>query len=1746
MTLYRSIVNSGRSNNPPVKHQQRPTKKPKTIKPELRDKSKYNHVISTTESTAPDDTDQYLGKVPYNPEGSRLFLYDSNGTSDSFWDSSIIGVDDEVSASVFLQCVDSNPRDTLQPYRRKIFPCTKPRNPPPAVGDVKTQQTDGKASIRPDVSVDTELHAHEDMCQHKQCDQNTGKEVDVTLKTLSMLDDTVFLDDTPGNESSMTIDLQALKEEVDRANDLSTARLELLERPSLIPSQRKFSMELKCNSQITETIVENKISHRTSEFVAQMSASLSSAPSYHQGIIPEVGPLALNMSNSGVERKNSHKTIWQRLFRRSSKSASKDSEELSKINSKSRTFGSTSPSLEVTTQKTLNTFKSHSNNTRNAKQDARYNPPSPFEVAKAQRSGLKEEIVPMASKGNQTDFRTKKRKFSKANRMHASSESPHLVQWQSLSKEGSLFSVNPKEGNRQNSKELATIKSGNLEQNTSKVISVEVSNSSIASADSDLVCFVQVAKTISVENSPPKSAKKAYEEKEAYNTQKTILPTSCVKEGEGVREGCTKRAESRRTNLEIKAPCVSAISPPTNCVDTTDEDDPFASDHFSSVFSAKDSLDLCTWVEKPTHFKISEDKTISRKSEPVTAAGSIAPFPLEETRIPEKLHPKDSLDMYVLGDVDPVEKKPFKNEVKFLLRRKKTKLVQEKKEVPAIDCPQLLLQPQQQQLQQNMDFASAIEELAAQFQQLKRQNSSVVESRAFSGENKWGEGEDGNGTEYGFYNENEDSVFLDQNRPASEPPPEIVPNSHGQESVINEELMSFPQVRVFITSPDSITHTPVEESSHNSPTIEQTSSPTDAPPQLVIISPYSTDGSNHPSVVGPVPTFPMNEANLGAFYCVLPNQSDKQNQVPNSSPDLAFHSLQYGSVMHPAGVRIPTFPIVTEPHLHSLEVPQQVVFLNPMEMSPSSPDPNINELPSIQMQDPPTSDFISPVIQFESQNFRPIQDSNYAASGEDSLEYILPENCNKFQEVLANSGQNLLECIQSELITNNQKNTEISNRSLKFGEVVPCICTLNPSSNLISPNPSALIMEQGLIGDKQEKMFRSENTISGEAATQRSNLEKTKATHPTLTHSYSLENNRHSDDPEIRTKDLKHNILTTNLSYGQALPLFALNTTMSTTTASADLHFPPDTAFISDNQVRKAGECSRQASSPSEKGSCTEIEVIGIDDEANTSEGERCKVGQSAVLIEKISDSLVSFLELHSTTRHSLCDTSTKKEIPDQEDFNFVSSMTQNIRCNRKADYEVSISVSGNSQTDLKVRLGSVTLTQEGQYEDRSVATPPQRESSRCGNTGEVEQLRSAEEDTLWVPSSKSIIDSEVQSETLKINASTISGGDFEEPVVSSSGPKLCQEQNNPPDKNLDGNEYSPVSETEVLEIPLNVATNRNSCYFLNRDGLSLSTDSKQRETGEYSDVSGFQNVMVTSKVSPAAAPSSTFQALNVEVKANPAWLCQGMFVRAVKTRNEGGYMEKRSRTGENESISSGPFIFHEEIRNQSIPSIKINHSDEVDSRKTKDGRFILDCSMDVLQPSKVKREESDVIDHLGFISIEDQNGPIQGPTTRTLRRDSNFIQRESNIPLRTYFRSTLQTTLDCSGNGAHTMNSQDLAAKIENVGRQNDVKLNEQIQVLENNGPVEEIRPKPRKLVNLPASSTPDSSRKQKLSPTSAQEMPALIFVPGTRLPTELMKLYDSKTDHPSGWCIMPLPVYRTQHALYAAYAQNFSGFKV
>lgn len=1716
--LSRSSGNSWHFKIPPVKSQPHPTKIPKIFKSKMGEKLTHNRVIPTIKCPDPNDTNQCPRKAHPNPKGTRLFLYVPNGPYDSLRDSSITDVNNEMPASVPPQCVDSNPRDTLQLYRRGSCACTKPQNLPPAVDDVKAQQTDGKAGIRQGVSFATKSPAPDDRSQRKQSDQNTIKEEDVMLKTLAMLDDTVFMDDTPGNESSMTINLEVLTEEVDSDNRLLTTGLELLKRSSIIPSERKSSMELKCNSQI----VANKTTRRTSEFVEQMSTSLSYAQSYHQGIIPEVGPLTLNMSNSSMERpipaKKNHKTIWQRLFRRNSKSASKDLEELSRINSKSRTLRSTSPSLEVVTQKTLNSFKTQSNNTWNAKQNAFYNPPEPFEIAKPQESHLKGEIVHVASKGNQTDFMTTRGKFSKKNKIRASPEPPHLVAWQSSSKERALPSVTPKEGNRQNSLELTTMSPERVEGNTSKVISVEVSNSSIASADTDPICFVQVAKSVSAENSQSKLCKMVHEEKGTCNTQKTILSTSQVGE-----VGCSKRDECRRANLEIKAPCVSTITPPTNCVDTTDEDDPFASDHFSSVFSTKDSLDLCTWVEKPTHFKILEDKPVSRKTEPVTAAGSILPLLLEEeeARCPKKLHPKDSLDMYVLDDVDPAKKKPFKNEVKFLLKKKKTKLIQKETKVPSVDDPQVLPQLQQKP-KQNMGFVDAVEELAAQFQQLKRQNSNILENRAALEGNKLGEEEDGNITELNFYAENDDSIFSDQNRPASEPPPDLASDLHGQQDVANEELTNFPKVRVFITSPDSLTHNPVEESSHNSPSIDQ-ASPTDAPPQFVIISPYSTDTPNHPSVVGPVPTFPISRPNLEAFYCVLPNQSEKQHQLFNSSSNFALHSMQCGSVMYPSGVGITTSPFHTESHLHSPELPQQVLFLNPVEMSPCSPACDINELPSIQMQNLPACNFLSPGTQFECPNCRPNHGSNHPAFPGGPAEYVLPVNHDNFPKG----------CIKSELITNNQKYSEISSRTTEGVEFVPFLCTLNTSSNVISPNSSALIMEHGFVCNKQDRFPSSETVISEGTAPQVNILDKAKGTHPIHAHACSLEKNRPSDDADRMTNYLERNVVTTGC---------ALKTPLSTTTGSIDTHFIPDAVVMSGNQVGSPRECSRQTSSPSEKGSCTEIEVIGIDDEASTDDPEHCEVDQSAVLIEKISDSLVSFLELHSTTRHSRCNAGIKKEAPGREVFSFVPNITQNMRCNRQADYEVSISVGGNSQADLKVRLGSMTLTQKSQNEDHSVATPPQKQITKCGNSSEGEQLRSADEDTLLVPSSKSIGDSEVQSETLKLNASTISGGEFDEPVASNSVSKVSPEHDNQINKNLDGKEDSPVPETEALEVPLNVATNRNSCDIFNRDGILLSTDSKHQGPGEHFDVSEFQNVRIALKDPPSAAPSSTFKALNVEVKANPAWLCQSMFVRAVKIRKESGHIEEGSGAGENESISPASFIYHEEVRNQSIPSIKINHSDHEDSEKTKDCRLILDCSMDVLQPSKIKREENDVIDHLGFISVEGRSGP----TTKTLMRDSSFLQRESDIPLRTSFRSTLQTTPDSSGNGAHTRNGQGNASKMEKVRRQKGMKSNEQTKVFEMNEPIEEIHPKPRKLVNTPVSNTSDSGIKRKLSPTNTQEMPALIFVPGTRLPTDLMKLYDSKIDHPSGWCIMPLPVYRTQHALYAAYAQNFPGFKV
>ncbi|KAL5106370.1 hypothetical protein TcWFU_008240 [Taenia crassiceps] len=1680
---------------PSVKSQPQPNKVSKVIRSKLEEKPRHNRKTPTIKCPNSNDTNKCPQKAHPDPKGTRLFLYDRNGPCDSLRDSSITGANDEVSTSGFPRCFDSNPRDTLQLYRGEICAFTKPRNPSPAVNDVKVQTTDKKASIRPGARVAIGSRAPDDRSQCKQSDQNTIKEENAMVKTLSMLDNSVFIDDTLDNESSMTINFKVLTEEVERDNRLSTSRLELLKRPSIIPSERKPSMELKYNSQITEINVAKKTTRRTSEFMEQMSISLSYAQNYHQGIIPNVGPLTLNMSNSITERpiparKNSHKTIWQRLFRRNSKHASKDSKEPSRINPKSNTPRSTSPSLEVVTQRTLNSFKTQSNNTWNVKQNSFYNPPEPFEIADPQMPHLKEEIVQMASKGNQTQFMPTKGKFPKTNKIHALPEPPQSVAWQPSSKGKDVPSISPTEDNRQNSMELTAVSLEKLKGNSSKVISVEVSNSSIASADTDVVCFVQVAKSVSVENSLPNSCKMAYEAKGTCNTQKTILSVSQVEDANGVSGCCPKRTECRRANLEVKAPCVSTITLPTNCVDTTEEDDPFASDHCSSVFSARDSLDLCTWVEKPKNFKIAEEKLISRRTEAVTAAGSIGPLLLEEKRCSKKLYPKDSLDMYILDDITPI-----KSEVKVLLKKKKTKPIQKENKVSAVDYPQELPQSQQK-LQQKMDFVGSVEELAVKFQQLKRQNSNILENRAVLEGNKMSQEEDDNITELNAYTENADSIFLDQNRPASEPPPNLASEWHEQQEMVNEELTSFPKVRVLITSPDSLTHTPVEESSHNSPSIDQ-APPTDACPQFMIISPYSADHSNHPSIVGPVP---VNGTNLEALYCVLPNQSEKQHQAFNSSSNLALHPLQCDSIMYPPGVGNPMSPLLAQSHLHSPEVPQQVLFLNPVDMSPCSSAYDINELSSMQKQTLPVCNLLSPGTQFECPNCRPIHGSNRVAFVEDSDHYVPPVNHGKSQTGSATSAPSLLGCTESEFISNNQKYSEVFSRTVK--------------------NRFAC--------DKQDKWPYGNAMFSGETAAQLDNLDKAKETHFIHTHACSLGNDRPSEGAEIGTNYLERNAVTTSC---------ALKTSMSTTNGPVDAHFPPDAVFMSGNQARSPCECSRQASSSSDKGSCTEIEVIGIDDEADDGDREHCEVDQSAVLIEKISNSLVSFLELHSTTKHSRCNADTKEEMPGQEVFSFMPNITQNMQCNRQADYEVSISVGGNSQTDLKVCLGSMTLARESQNDGHSVMTPLQRQNASC-NIGEVEQLRSVDEDTLRVPSSKSTADSEVQSETLKMNVSTISGVEYDEPVASDNVPKASQEQDNQPDKNSDEKE-------EALEVPLNIATNRNSYDIFNRDSSLLSKDSKQGEPGELSEVSEFQNVMVALKESPLTAPSSTFKALNVEVKANPAWLCQGMFVRAVKIRNEGGYAEERSGAGENESISPVSFICHEEIRNQPIPSIKINHSDHLDSEKAKGGRFILNCSMDVLQPSKLRREESDVIDHLGFVSVEGHSGTICGTTTQTLKRDSSFVQRESSIPLRTSFISTLQTTPNGGGNGVHTRNSRDNVSKVEKV-RKSDIKSNEQIKILEMNEPVEGIRPKPRKFIGAPVASSFDSDRKRKLSPTDAQDMPALIFVPGTRLPSELMKLYDSNVDPLNGWCIMPLPVYRTQHALYAAYAQNFPGFRV
>ncbi|VDM16318.1 unnamed protein product [Hydatigera taeniaeformis] len=1615
-------------------------------------------MTSTAERHNPNDTNQCLRRAHSNPKGTRLFLYDLNGP---YEDSSSIDVNVEVSASVLLQCVDSNPRFTLQPRRRTIWAYVRSQTPRPAVGDVKAQQIGGKAGVKPGNSTATKSFAADDERQCEQSDVSAVVKENATLRTLSMLNDTVFTDDTPCNESSMTISIKGLIDEVNRDKEISTTNLESLERPSIIPSQRKPSTEVKRDSQLTETIISSKTACPTPNSVARSAPPMLYAQNRDQRVFPKVGSSTLNMSNSSMEqpttaRKNSHKTLWQRLFKRNSKSASKDSEELSKVHSKSRTFRSTSPSLEVVTQKTLTSYKTQSNSTWNAKPNGLSTPPEPFEIAHTEMPHLEEEVVHMVSKGNQTDFPPIKGKSSKTNKNRAPPESSQLFTRHSSSKEAPMSFINPKEGNKQNSIEVSTLNSGKLKRKTSKVISVEVSNSSMASADNDLVCFVQVAKSLSMENTPPTSSKATQEEKGTCSTQKTILTTGQVEECEGTREGSSKRAEFRRANLEIRAPCMSTITPPTNCVDTTDEDDPFASDHFSNVFSAKDSLDLCTWVEKPAHFRIAENNPILRKTEPVSAAGSIPPLLLDETGGPNKLHPKDSLDMYVLDDVDPVKRKPFKNEVRFLLRRKKSKSIQKEKKVPAIDGHRVFPQPQQH-LHGKMDFVDAVEELEAQFQLLKRQNSNILANRAVLEGNKLNE-EDDNATEINFYTENDDSLLLDQSRPASEPPLDLAPHLHGQQDVVNEELTSFPKVRVFVTSPDSLTHTPIEESSDNSPPVDQTP-PTDGPPQFVILSPYCTDVSNHPSVIESIPTIPVNGTNLGSFCCVLPNQSEKQHQSFNSNPNLAFYSLQCGSVM-------------AETHPHSPNLPQQILLLNPIEASSGSPAPT---------QSPPGCNYLNPGIQFEYPQCRHIDSCSYT----DSDEYALSMHHGKIQTGSPNSPPKAMGCTQCDLTTNNQKCLEISHH----------------------------------------------------------HLDKAEEPHLIHTHAYPFENSRSPGDIAVRTNYLEHNFGTTNLRCEQTLPPFALKAKMSSTTASTN---GSEAVLMNDNQMENPGECSRQASSSSEKGSSTEIEVVDVDDEANFGSPDRYEVDQTGMVIEKISHSLVSFLKLHSTTKHPHYETSTEKKVPDREMVNYAPSITQNMRCNAQADYEVSISVGGNSQADLKVHLESMALPQEDKKGDHSIATPPPSHDTKRSTTGEVEQPRSVEEDTLWIRSSKSIADSEAQSETLKMNVSTISEGEFDKPGIDTGVPKSNQVHHDPVDKNSDGKEDSPAPDTEALEIPPNVATNRNSCDIFNRDGLFLTMDSRQRESGEQSDISEFQNVMVTLKDSPSAPPSSTFKALNVEVKANPAWLCQGMFVRAVKIRNGSRCTEERSRAGKNKGGSPAQLIYRGEIRNQSIPSITINHSDHADFRKAKDGQFILDRSVDVLQPPGNKQEGSDAIDRLSFIRAEEQRADIHGTTTRMMRQDSSFIQGEIDNSFGTYLESTLQKTPESSGKGAHSKNGRNNDAKLDKARRQNCVKSKDLLKALEMKEDIEEIRPKPRRVVSVPASNTLDGGGKGNAPQANTQEMPALIFVPGTRLPTELMKLCDSKVDPSNGWCIMPLPVYRTQHALYAAYAQNFPGFKV
>ena len=185
---------------------------------------------------------------------------------------------------------------------------------------------------------------------------------------------------------------------------------------------------------------------------------------------------------------------------------------------------------------------------------------------------------------------------------------------------------------------------------------------------------------------------------------------------------------------------------------------------------------------------------------------------------------------------------------------------------------------------------------------------------------------------------------------------------------------------------------------------------------------------------------------------------------------------------------------------------------------------------------------------------------------------------------------------------------------------------------------------------------------------------------------------------------------------------------------------------------------------------------------------------------------------------------------------------------------------------------------------------------------------------------------------------------------------------------------------------------------------------------------------------------------------------------------------------------------------------------------------------MDVLQPPGEATHAAGIIDSLKFQNMGNRDHTLPKPG----KIDIDTQRKETGNVLRLYPDYDMQRIRSSADNEGHFKNGDGTRQSRKDLRQ--DAKYSNKIAQFEES-------PKSCLKCN---SLTAANEAQPKIANATVKETPAALFVPGAGMPSEMIKMYDHELGNVIGWRVMPLPVYRTQHALHAAYAEAFSHYSV